>query len=129
MQFDPKAFHISCLFGPLSYQNKILLGSHQGALQLWNVQSQKQVYWFKGFGAGVTCLAQAPAVDICAVGLADGCVYLHNLRYDITLLRFIHDGGAITSITFKSGKSKHVTEECHRLGLIILNADFGLIGS
>ncbi|THD20913.1 WD repeat containing protein 36 [Fasciola hepatica] len=102
MQFDSKVFRISCLLGPLSYRNKILLGSHQGALQLWNVQSQKQIYWFKGFGAAVTCLTQAPAVDLCAIGLADGSVYLHNLRYDITLLRFVHDGGAVTSITFKT---------------------------
>ena len=60
--------------------NKILLGSHQGKLQLWNIKSNKLIYAFDGFGAGVTVLAQAPAIDVAAVGLADGRIVIHNLR-------------------------------------------------
>ncbi|KAF6770474.1 hypothetical protein AHF37_11360 [Paragonimus kellicotti] len=104
MQFSSKSFNITAISNPLGYKNKLLLGSSQGPLQLWNVKSQKQLYWFKGFGAPVSCIAQAPAVDVCAVGLADGRVCLHNIKYDTTLLNFLHDGGAVTAVSFRNGE-------------------------
>ncbi|VDQ08633.1 unnamed protein product, partial [Trichobilharzia regenti] len=76
---------------------------YKGALQLWNIVSQKLLHWFRGFDASVTCLQQAPAIDVCAVGLADGRIIIHNLKYDVTLMKFAQDCGAITSIGFRSG--------------------------
>ncbi|CAL8082676.1 unnamed protein product [Calicophoron daubneyi] len=103
MQFQPKSFNISVVFCPLGYANKLLLGSLQGPLQLWNVKSQKHVYWFKGFGSAVTCIQQAPAFNVCAIGLDNGRVYLHNIRFDISLMTFSQDGGAVTAIDFRTG--------------------------
>ncbi|KER27125.1 hypothetical protein T265_05748 [Opisthorchis viverrini] len=101
-QFSPDSFTITALACPLGYRNKLLFGSAQGPLQLWNVVSSKQLYWFKGFGAAVACIEPAPALDVCAIGLGDGHIYLHNIKYDISLLKFVQDGGAVTSIIFRS---------------------------
>lgn len=100
-------FVVSAMLHPSHYQNKLLLGSVQGPLRLVNVTSRKLIYWFKGFDAPVTCLAQSPAVDVCAVGLSDGRIVLHNLLYDTTLISVRQDGGAITSIDFRSGNNQY----------------------
>ena len=71
---------VSSILHPSTYINKILLGSHQGKLQLWNIKSNKLIYSFDGWNSGVTVLAQAPAIDVVAIGLADGRIVLHNLR-------------------------------------------------
>lgn len=92
------------IFHPFQYKNKVLFGSAEGPLQLWNVITQKQLYWFKGFGSSVTCLQQAPAIDVCAIGLADGRIILHNLKFDVKLLTFAQDGGAVTAIDFRIGR-------------------------
>ncbi|CAH8606034.1 unnamed protein product [Schistosoma curassoni] len=103
IKFSTKAFCVTSLISPINYKNKILFGSYQGSLQLWDVVSKKLIYWFKGFDSAVTCLQQAPAFNVCAIGLADGRVVIHNLKYDVTLMTFAQDGGAITSIGFRSG--------------------------
>ena len=53
---------------PATYLNKVVLGSRQGRLQLWNVRSRALVYEFAGWGSGVTCIEQSTAVDVVAVG-------------------------------------------------------------
>ena len=47
---------------------------------------------------------QAPAIDVIAVGLADGRVVLHNIRYDETLITFTQDWGPVTAISFRTGQ-------------------------
>ena len=49
-------------------------------MQLWNIKSSKLIYSFTGWDSGVTVLTQAPAIDVAAVGLADGRIVIHNLR-------------------------------------------------
>ncbi|XP_015686097.1 WD repeat-containing protein 36-like, partial [Protobothrops mucrosquamatus] len=39
LDFDKTVFAISAVLHPYTYMNKILLGSEQGPLQLWNVKS------------------------------------------------------------------------------------------
>lgn len=46
---------------------------------------------------------QAPAVDVVAVGLQNGKIVLHNLKYDKTVMSFMQDWGAVTSISFRTG--------------------------
>ena len=36
------------------------------------------------------------------LGLQDGSIYLHNLKYDETVVKFSQDWGAITSISFRT---------------------------
>ena len=46
---------------------------------------------------------KAPAVDVVAVGLADGRIILHNLRYDEVIMTYTQDWGMVTSISFRTG--------------------------
>lgn len=40
LHFDPATFDLSAMMHPSTYLNKVLLGSSQGALQLWNVKTR-----------------------------------------------------------------------------------------
>ncbi|XP_054570984.1 WD repeat-containing protein 36 isoform X3 [Eptesicus fuscus] len=102
LTFDKSVFKISAILHPSTYLNKILLGSEQGSLQLWNVKSNKLLYTFPGWKVGVTALQQAPAVDVVAVGLMSGQVIIHNIKFDETLMKFRQDWGPITSISFRT---------------------------
>lgn len=64
LTFSNETFKISAVMHPHTYINKILLGSEQGELQLWNVKTAKMIHSFKGWGSHVTCLTQAPALDV-----------------------------------------------------------------
>ncbi|XP_037086803.1 LOW QUALITY PROTEIN: WD repeat-containing protein 36-like [Pollicipes pollicipes] len=102
LTFSNGSFRITSLLHPSTYLNKVLLGSEQGALQLWNLRTSRRVHTFAGWGAAVTALEQAPAVDVAAVGLASGDVILHNLRFDETLMRFQQEWGPVTSLAFRT---------------------------
>ncbi|XP_073480708.1 WD repeat-containing protein 36 [Aquarana catesbeiana] len=102
MNFDRSYFTISAIMHPSTYLNKIILGSQQGTLQLWNVKSNKLLYTFKGWETGVTVLQQAPAVDVVAVGLTSGKIIVHNIKFDETLMIFHQEWGPITAISFRT---------------------------
>ncbi|XP_044536058.1 WD repeat-containing protein 36 [Gracilinanus agilis] len=100
--FDKAVFKISTVLHPSTYLNKILLGSEQGSLQLWNIKSNKLLYTFPGWNFAVTALQQAPAVDVIAVGLVSGQIIIQNIKFDETLMMFRQDWGPITSISFRT---------------------------
>ncbi|XP_058473058.1 WD repeat-containing protein 36 [Solea solea] len=102
LQFDPNTFDVTAMMHPSTYLNKILLGSSQGALQLWNIKTSKLLYTFPGWSAGVTVLQQSPAVDVVGVGTATGRIIIHNIRMDETLMSFTQDWGPITSLAFRT---------------------------
>ena len=58
LQFDNKTFKVTAMVHPSTYLNKILFGSRQGSLQLWNIHKSKLLYTFPGWGASVTVLEQ-----------------------------------------------------------------------
>lgn len=99
--FDEKQFKISTLCHPPTYLNKMLLGSQQGQLQLWNLRTSKLVFTFKGWGSAVTVTEPAPAVDVIAIALANGKIILHNLRFDEKVMEFMHDWGMVSSLSFR----------------------------
>ncbi|PSN35551.1 WD repeat-containing protein 36 [Blattella germanica] len=102
LTFDSSTFNITTMLHPSTYLNKILLGSEQGSMQLWNLRSSKQIYVFKGWSSAITVLEQAPAVDVVAVGLESGRIVLHNLKYDETVMEFMQDWGVVTNLTFRT---------------------------
>lgn len=57
-------------------------------LQLWNLSSLKKIHRFRGWDSAVLCLEQAPAIDVVAVGLESGAVYVHNIKFDETIVKF-----------------------------------------
>ncbi|KAL4237143.1 WD repeat-containing protein 36 [Mactra antiquata] len=102
IEFDTNIFDITAICHPSTYLNKILFGSKQGTLELWNVRKNSLIYSFTGWGVSVTVIEQAPAVDVVAVGLASGQIILHNLKYDETIMKFLQDWGPVTSISFRT---------------------------
>lgn len=100
--FHNHLFKISAILHPSTYINKVLLGSEQGSLQLFNVRKQKTIYTFKGWGQKVTCLCQSPVIDVVAIGLANGDIYLHNLKSDTTLIRFNQEWGEVVRLSFRT---------------------------
>ncbi|XP_048876461.1 WD repeat-containing protein 36 [Brienomyrus brachyistius] len=102
MAHDKASFEISAVMHPSTYLNKILLGSCQGSLQLWNVKSNKLLYTFTGWGSEVTVLQQAPAVDVVGVGMVSGHIVLHNIKYDESLMKFQQDWGPVTALSFRT---------------------------
>ncbi|KAL8567228.1 hypothetical protein ACOMHN_046638 [Nucella lapillus] len=105
LEFEPSQFDVTAGVHPESYVNKVLLGSRQGTLQLWNVLESRLVHTFAGWGQQVTALEQAPAKDVLAVGLADGRIMVHNFSVDVTLMKFTQDWGPVTAITFRTDKA------------------------
>jgi len=102
LTFNNERTQVTALCHPSTYMDKVLVGSKQGHLQLWNLKSTKLVYTFEGWGARVTCLEQAPAIDVVAVGLVSGYIYVHNLKYDETVVKFHQDWGPVTCLSFRS---------------------------
>uniref|UniRef100_A0A0C9PWV5 WDR36 protein n=1 Tax=Fopius arisanus TaxID=64838 RepID=A0A0C9PWV5_9HYME len=102
LNFSNNVFRITKIAHPSTYMNKILLGSDQGHLQLWNLKTIKMVYTFDGWNSPVTALEQAPAMDVMAIGLGNGTVKMHNIKQDVTIFEVIQDWGMVTSISFRS---------------------------
>ncbi|KAI2664237.1 WD repeat-containing protein 36 [Labeo rohita] len=102
ISYDKASFEVSALMHPSTYLNKILFGSSQGSLQLWNVKSNKLLFSFPGWASAVTVLQQTPAVDVVGVGLASGQIIIHNIRFDETLMKFQQDWGPVTALSFRT---------------------------
>lgn len=102
LSFSQENFSISAMMHPVTYINKILIGSTQGSMQLWNLKTAKQVYAFNTWKSPITILEQAPAVDVVAVGLASGEICIHNLKFDETIMKFKQEWGPITALTFRT---------------------------
>ncbi|PON41112.1 Guanine nucleotide-binding protein, beta subunit [Parasponia andersonii] len=94
-------FTPSCVMHPDTYLNKVIIGSQEGSLQLWNVSTKKKLYEFKGWKSSITSCVSSPALDVVAVGCSDGTIHLHNIRYDEELVTFTHSTrGAVTALSF-----------------------------
>ncbi|KAK9049733.1 hypothetical protein SSX86_031298 [Deinandra increscens subsp. villosa] len=96
-------FTPSCIMHPDTYLNKVILGSQDGSLQLWNISTKKKLYEFKGWKSSIHCCVSSPALDVIAVGCADGKIHLHNIRYDEKVVTFSHSTrGAVTALSFRT---------------------------
>eukprot|EP01129_Flabellula_baltica_P000092 TRINITY_DN1009_c1_g1_i2.p1 TRINITY_DN1009_c1_g1~~TRINITY_DN1009_c1_g1_i2.p1 ORF type:complete len:667 (-),score=140.06 TRINITY_DN1009_c1_g1_i2:717-2696(-) len=89
------------LLHPNTYVNKVLLGTAEGVLELWNIRTGKLIYTFEGWESSVVSLAQSPLLDIVAIGLADGRIIVHNLKLDKTVLT-LKQNKTVTSLAFRS---------------------------
>ncbi|KAG5670537.1 hypothetical protein PVAND_000794 [Polypedilum vanderplanki] len=100
--FQNDSFKISCVMHPLTYINKILIGSEQGGLQIWNIRHGKLIHAFCGFNSKINILEQSPAIDVIGVGLANGKIILLNLKVDRVLMEFTQEWGIVTGISFRT---------------------------
>lgn len=96
------SFTVSVMMHPSTYLNKILFGSKQGPLQLWNIRTQKLIYTFSGWNSGVMVIEQAPAVDVVAIGLENGYIMVHNLKFDKKIVRFYQEWGPVLALSFRT---------------------------
>lgn len=108
LSLDSSTFRASTLLHPVTYVNKILVGSEQGPLQLWNIRTGTLVHTFSGWQSAVTALEQSPALDVVAIGLASGETIVHNLKFDETLVRFQQDWGPVTAVSFRTDGHSHM---------------------
>lgn len=101
-------FTPTVIMHPHTYLNKVVIGSHDGRLVLFNIRSGKLIHEFKCipsdtlFGSKITVLEQSPAVDTIAVGTENGKVHLINLRADVKLFTLDHHGSEITALSFRT---------------------------
>eukprot|EP01112_Ceratiomyxa_fruticulosa_P017952 TRINITY_DN5675_c0_g1_i1.p1 TRINITY_DN5675_c0_g1~~TRINITY_DN5675_c0_g1_i1.p1 ORF type:complete len:537 (-),score=83.21 TRINITY_DN5675_c0_g1_i1:212-1822(-) len=93
--------HITALIHPTTYLNKILFGSSEGKLILFNIKTMQLVYTFSGWGSEVTCIAQSSVVDVVAIGLKNGTILVHNLKFDKTVMQF-KQSGMVTTLSFRN---------------------------
>uniref|UniRef100_A0A5S6Q0T3 Protein-tyrosine-phosphatase n=1 Tax=Trichuris muris TaxID=70415 RepID=A0A5S6Q0T3_TRIMR len=99
---EASLFRITALCHPATYVNKVLFGSEQGSLKLFNLKSNNLIYEFSGWDSQVTVIRQSPAVDVVAIGLLDGRIHVHNLKFDETLITFRHEGAPVRSVAFRT---------------------------
>lgn len=108
MQWNLDNFNISAVCHPPTYLNKVLIGSRQGTLRLLNLKTSKIVYEFSGWGSPVTVLEHAPALDVMAIGLEDGRIIIHNLKFDETLMTLKQDWGKVTALSFRADNNNRL---------------------
>ncbi|XP_027113834.1 U3 small nucleolar RNA-associated protein 21 homolog isoform X1 [Coffea arabica] len=96
-------FTPSCIMHPDTYLNKVIVGSQEGSLQLWNISTRKKLYEFKGWKSSISCCVSSPALDVVGIGCADGKIHVHNIRYDEEIVSFSHSTrGAVTALSFRT---------------------------
>ncbi|KAH9824151.1 Utp21 specific WD40 associated putative domain-containing protein [Melampsora americana] len=122
IELPPTFGAASTLIHPATYVNKIVVASEQGGLAIYNVQLGALIHMFqptlfsrptksrsKGVNVPITYMAQGPAVDILAVGFADGWCSLVDIRFgeEILAVKMGSDSPddpneSITGIAFRS---------------------------
>ncbi|KAH8056458.1 hypothetical protein JL722_7292 [Aureococcus anophagefferens] len=86
---------------PPTYVNKIVVGSSDGALELWNLRSGKRVhrYAYAGGGGGVAAIAASGALDVVAVARTTGVAELVDAKRDVLLFALDH-GAPLACLCF-----------------------------
>ncbi|KAI3643788.1 hypothetical protein MP228_009952 [Amoeboaphelidium protococcarum] len=124
ISFD-SGFVPTSILHPSTYVNKVLVGSSDGRLQLWNIKSVKMLYEFtlekKDNGSqscnAIKCLAQSPVLDVVAAGLSNGQIVLLNLRSDQKLMSFSMDQ-SIKAIAFRTDNDMPVMVSGNSSGMV-----------
>lgn len=111
----PKPFKATSICHPDTYLNKVVLGGQGGELILLNVKTGKTIHTFTADGnlgnvdnSPVTCVTNAPALDVVAVGFANGTIRIHNVKIDQYVTVFGHDGSKkpVRDISFSTGRGE-----------------------
>lgn len=107
---------------------QVLIGSEQGPLQLWNISTKKKIYEFKGWNSPVLSCVSSPALDVVAVGCADGGIHVHNIRYDEELVTFTHSTrGSVTALSFSTSKIYIYSLGYFNLSMVNIACHYGAI--
>ncbi|KAI9349687.1 quinon protein alcohol dehydrogenase-like superfamily [Obelidium mucronatum] len=102
ISFEPH-FQITTFVHPSTYVNKILVGSADGRLQLWNFASLAMIYEFPTLSSPILTLTQTPAIDVIAIGTQDGRILLKNIKTNTPIKQFHQESQSpVTAISFRS---------------------------
>ncbi|WWC70746.1 uncharacterized protein I206_104697 [Kwoniella pini CBS 10737] len=99
------SFTATHLMHPSTYLNKILIGSQQGELQLWNVRTCSLIHTFPhptpASSSPVTAIVQSPAIDVVGVGYLDGVVRILDIRQGDLVMQMKIEDGAVAGLSFR----------------------------
>ncbi|KAI0054018.1 Utp21-domain-containing protein [Auriscalpium vulgare] len=111
VQFE-SGFIATHMLHPATYLNKIIVGSSDGSLQLWNIRTQTCIHKFSASNilvsqssnaaSSITSLAQSPAIDVVGVGFASGEISVYDIRADERLMRVHMQEGGVRALSFRS---------------------------
>ncbi|KAE9990570.1 hypothetical protein EG327_001253 [Venturia inaequalis] len=91
-----------------TYLNKILVGTSDGCVEVWNVSTGKLLYTVFPSASdegAVTVIEPTPALSLFAIAYASGTVVIHDIRMDrqiITLNTGAGKRAPVTSISFRT---------------------------
>jgi U3 small nucleolar RNA-associated protein 21 len=91
-----------------TYLNKILVGTSDGCVEVWNVSTGKSLYTVFPSASdegAVTVVEPTPALSLFAIAYASGTVVIHDVRMDrqiITLNTGAGKRAPVTSISFRT---------------------------
>ncbi|KAL1412861.1 rRNA-processing protein utp21 [Vanrija albida] len=98
-------FTATTLMHPVTYLNKILVGSKEGELALWNIRTGSLIHTFPSFTPSapspVTTIVQSPAVDVVGVGYLDGAIRVMDIKDAELVMQMRMDQGSIEGLSFR----------------------------
>ncbi|GAA5967551.1 hypothetical protein JCM11641_005691 [Rhodosporidiobolus odoratus] len=103
-------FTATKMMHPASYLNKVVVGSKEGELAVYNVRTASCIHTFAASSlcatpSAVTAISQSPAIDVLGVGLANGACVLFDVRMGESLGRVRLDGegaGEVAGVAFRT---------------------------
>ncbi|GAA6053196.1 hypothetical protein JCM3770_000024 [Rhodotorula araucariae] len=108
----PTGFTATKIVHPASYLNKVVVGSKEGELAVWNIRTGSCIHTFgtaslasSSSPAAITALAQSPAIDVLGVGLASGACILFDVRLGEVLGKVRLEGegaGEVAGVAFRT---------------------------
>jgi U3 small nucleolar RNA-associated protein 21 len=124
IQFQ-KGFVGTTMLHPATYLNKIVVGSTNGDLQLWNTRTwyvhspmkwkhaelinSELIHTFPhpvpAAPSAITCLVQSPAIDVIGIGYLDGNVHIFDVRQGELVMQMKMEDGSCSSLSFRTGQS------------------------
>ncbi|GAA5908186.1 hypothetical protein JCM6882_005967 [Rhodosporidiobolus microsporus] len=106
----PPGFTATKAVHPASYLNKVVVGSKEGELSVWNIRTGSCIHTFpssalSSFPSAITAISQSPAIDVLGVGLASGACVLFDVRMGESLGKVRLDGegaGEVAQVAFRT---------------------------
>ncbi|GAA5925720.1 rRNA-processing protein UTP21 [Sporobolomyces koalae] len=141
----PTGFHPTKVVHPASYLNKVVVGSKQGEIAVWNIRTGSCIHTFSPSAvipsssssnagpAAITALAQSPAIDVLGVGFSNGTCALFDVRMGESLGRVRLDGdgaGQVSAISFRNddlAQTLAVASTSGHIALFDLNNEMKLL--
>ncbi|WVQ96671.1 hypothetical protein IAU59_003777 [Kwoniella sp. CBS 9459] len=99
------SFTATQLMHPSTYLNKVLIGSQQGELQLWNVRTCSLIHTFPhptpASPSPITTIVQSPAIDVVGVGYLDGSIRVLDIKHGDLVMQMKIEDGSVAGLSFR----------------------------